>query len=118
MSRQGITTASETNRRRARRTPVCGAARVECRKGRLGLGPNLTFKVLDISETGASLIVNTPVREGDELELRISAPSFSRPLQCLAEVVWSVTLADGSQGIGVNFAKQLSTAERQRLSKS
>jgi hypothetical protein len=117
MSRQGITTASETNRRRARRTPVCGAARVECRKGRLGMGPDLTLKVLDISETGASLIVKTAIRETDELEIRISAPSFSRPLQCLAEVVWSVALADGSHGIGVNFTKALSTAERQRLSK-
>jgi hypothetical protein len=117
MSRHVITTASETNRRRARRTPLSGVARVECRKGSMGLGPNLTFKVLDISETGASLIVKTAVREGDELELLISAPSFIRPLQCLAEVVWSVTLSDGSHGIGVNFAKPLRTAERQRLSK-
>lgn len=116
MDRQTITTASEVNRRRTRRTPVSGQATVQCRKGRLGLGPDLTIKVLDLSETGASLIVKSAVRQGEDVELQFSGPGF-RPLQCLAQVVWSVALADGSHGIGVNFARPLRTAERQRLSK-
>jgi c-di-GMP-binding flagellar brake protein YcgR len=117
MSRQGITTASEANRRRARRTAVSGHVKVQCRKGRLGLGPDVAFKILDLSETGASLIVKAAVREGEDIELVFCSPGFPRPLSCPAEVVWSVALADGSHGIGVNFTKHLSTAQRQRLAK-
>jgi len=82
------------------------------------LGPNLTVKVLDLSETGACLIVKTALKQGEETELLLSGPSFARPLQCPAQVVWSVTLADGCHGIGVNFVKPLRSAERQRLSKT
>jgi hypothetical protein len=117
MSRATITTASEANRRRARRTPVSGQSKIQCRKGRLGLGPNLVVKVLDLSETGACLIVKTALRPGDEAELLLSGPSFGRPLECPAEVVWSVALADGCHGVGLNFVKPIRSADRLRLAK-
>jgi len=117
MSQQAITTACATNRRRSRRAPVSGLTKAQCRKGLLGLGPNLTLKVLDLSETGACLIVKSALKVGDETELLLSGPSFVKPLQCLARVVWSVALADGSYGIGVNFAKSLRFADVQRLGK-
>jgi len=118
MTRQAITTASAANRRRARRSPVSGLTKVQCRKGVLGLGANLTVKVLDLSETGACLIVKTVLNQGEEAELLLSGPSFARPLQCPAQVVWSVALADGCHGIGVNFVKPLRSAERLRLSRT
>jgi hypothetical protein len=118
MTRQSVVTASQANRRRARRTPLSGLARVECRKGRLGLGANLTVKVLDLSETGVCLIVKSALKPGEDVELLLDSPGFPRPLSCPGEVVWSVALADGSRGIGVNFAQALSAAACQRLGKS
>jgi len=118
MSRLPITTASTTNRRRARRSPVSGHTKVECRKGLLGLGPNLSVKVLDLSETGASLVVKTALHPGDEAELLLSGPSFARPVRCPARVVWSVTLAAGGHALGVNFERPLDAAQRHRLAKA
>jgi hypothetical protein len=109
---------SQANRRRARRIPVNRLAKIQCRKSRMGLGANLTEKVLDLSETGVCLIVKAALKPGEEVELLLDNPGFTRPLTCPGKVVWSVALADGSHGIGVDFHKALSAAVCQRLGKS
>ena len=48
---------SPSNRRRAARRKPRGYVKLECRKGSIGLGANVGSTLLDVSETGARLVV-------------------------------------------------------------
>jgi hypothetical protein len=117
MTQQRIITASLANRRRARRCAVSGLARIECRKGVGGLGRNLAVATLDLSETGARLVVEAPLAPGEAVELLLSSPGVARPFRRLGKVVWSVLLEDGSRAIGVAFEKILAYADLRRLAR-
>jgi hypothetical protein len=117
MSEPTITTASIANRRRNRRHAVSGLIRVECRKGHLGLGRNLAIKALDISESGARMIVAAPFSTGDDVELLLTGAGVPKPVKRLGKVVWAVPVADGTHAIGVNFEKLLRYAELVRFAK-
>ncbi len=117
MTQQQITTASLANRRRARRCAVSGLARIECRKGSGGLGRNLAVTTLDLSETGARLVVQAPLAPGEGVEVLLSSPGVAKPFRRLGKVVWSVLLDDGTRAIGVGFDKALSYADLRRLAR-
>src|SRR5256885_2178544 len=53
-------TVRKNRRANPRRAPK-GSTRVTCRRGSLGLGPNLALSLLDVSETGARLLVKEPL---------------------------------------------------------
>src|SRR5438132_27977 len=107
MTQQPVTTASLANRRRARRCPVRAHVHVECRKGCLGLGPNLAVVALDISETGARLVVQDTLMAWEEVEVLLSGSGVPRPLKRMGKVAWCLALADGRHAIGVSFDKPL-----------
>jgi PilZ domain len=117
MSAQPITTASLANRRRARRCQVNGRAKTECRKGLYGLGRNEAVTTLDLSETGARLVVRTALTPGTEVEVQLTGTGVARPLKRPARVVWSLPLADGNHVTGVTFDKALPYADLQRLAR-
>jgi PilZ domain len=117
MTKQHITTASLANRRRARRCTVSGHAKIECRKGAYGLGRNLAVTTLDLSETGARLIVQAAVAPGEAVELLLSGPGVPKPFRRPGKVVWSVLLPDGSHAIGVALDRHLTYGDLQRLAK-
>ncbi len=52
------------NRRLAQRRPAKHRVKIVCRRGALDLGPNLAVSLLDVSETGARLIVKEAVQPG------------------------------------------------------
>jgi hypothetical protein len=102
---QAITTIH--NRRLTRRRVPKGGTRVVCRKGTFGLGADLAFSVLDISESGIRLLVRQSLAEGQEIELGLTGPGQGRTQRLLATVVWCVPAADGRCCIGARFERTL-----------
>jgi PilZ domain len=94
-------------RRTAPRRKPKGSTRVACRKGALGLGPNLARSILDLSEGGIRLVVKSPLKLGDEVEVSLGAPGGLGDVSRKGDVVWVVPAADGTWCIGVAFQKRL-----------
>jgi hypothetical protein len=72
---------------------------------------------LDISETGARLLVKEPLQTGQEVEVCLAGPAGFREIKALARVVWSLATADGAFCVGVQFEKRLPYATLQDLSR-
>jgi hypothetical protein len=118
-----VTTAQEgstpirKNKRASRRQPAKGSTRAVAYGNALGLGRNIASAVLDVSETGARLLLTKRLADGAEFEVNFEGPG-SRPVKMLALVVWSVEAADGRFVTGIRFEKALNYAAFQALSRS
>jgi len=100
-------TKAEKNRRISSRRVAKTAARVECRKGALGLTKNIAAGFVDLSETGIQLVVCAPLGRGDEVEILLSAVG-GRTVKILGQVVWAASgLVEGIHRIGVRFDKRV-----------
>jgi hypothetical protein len=115
-SEQG-TTPNRKNKRSSRRLPAKGSTRAVAYGNALGLGRNIASGVLDVSETGARLLLNRRLADGAEFEVNFEGPG-ARPVKLHAYVVWSVEAADGRFVTGVRFEKALNYAALQALSRS
>src|SRR5262245_54676513 len=89
-----------------RRSPK-RSSKITCRKGHLGLGPNIGLRMLDLSEAGVRMIVKVQLAEKDEVEIGFMAPADMREIFRKGKVVWVVPTADGEFCIGVLFEKFL-----------
>jgi hypothetical protein len=118
MSQARKTTSSESNKRRSRRLGTSNLAKIECRKGALGLGSNVLAYPLDISESGIRLVLKADVLKGHEMEVVMQGGSLLRPLKRLAQVVWAVPLQDGTCCVGLLFQKSLLYREVQTLGRN
>ena len=101
--------SSQINRRASRRSEFRGSARVECRRGTLGLGPNLVRQAVDTSETGIRLLLDSPLAQGEEVEVLVHG-SGARPFKRIARVVWCAA-ADGGWQVGRAFEGPLTYHE-------
>jgi hypothetical protein len=111
-------TASVHNRRASRRLAVTSLARIEFRKGALGLGPNLHVNTLDLSENGIRLVVRAEIAPGQEGEVLVGGVGLSRAIKRIARVVWVLPLEGGRWIAGLHFDSPLPYAALQRLGKS
>ncbi|MBI3823095.1 MAG: PilZ domain-containing protein [Planctomycetes bacterium] len=109
-------TRSGINRRKSLRRKPRGSVKVECRAGSYGLGKNLTSAVLDLSDTGARLILTEELEPASEVELIISSYGVSKPIKRLGVVRWQVKLEDGRFCIGAELQKRLDYRDWQNLS--
>jgi hypothetical protein len=107
--------SSQINRRASRRCEFRVTSRVECRRGTLGLGPDLVRQAVDLSETGIRLLVVSPLARGEEVEVLIQG-SGVRPVKRLARVAWSAP-ADGGWLVGLAFEGPLPYHEVQNLAR-
>jgi hypothetical protein len=97
-------TSTGTDRRRARRQRPKPTTEVAYHSGDTVLvGPNVALSVLDISADGIRLKVNSPLRQGQKIEVDLEGIGYCRPLKMVAEVVWSLETADGNWCIGAKF---------------
>lgn len=103
------------NRRRSIRRKPRHSTKVEIRKGTLGLGPNLAVSVLDISETGARVLVKSELLKGEEVELLFQGIGHRKPCKAIGEVMWCVETPEKNFCIGILFRKNLPYAELQQL---
>src|SRR5262249_15915926 len=97
-----------------RRKPK-GGTRVVCRKGALGLGPNVALSLLDLSEGGVCVVVGDFLAKGQVIEVVLSAPGCPRDVCRLGDVVWSFADRDGTCRIGVRLRKRIESAQLQEL---
>ena len=105
----------KTNRRRSQRRRPRNSAKIECRKGAFGMGPNLATGALDISDTGARLIVRQPMELAAEVEIVINAYGINKPIKRMAYIRWQLELAGGGYCIGAEFQKRLDYRDWQNL---
>jgi hypothetical protein len=104
-------------RPRARRNPAKASCKVSCRRGALGLGPNLALAILDVSETGTCLRVREPLEPRQEIEIGVEGLGHSRPLRLPSQVAWCVGTADGFCCIGARFENRLNYRDLHMLAR-
>jgi hypothetical protein len=85
--------------------------------GPLGLGANVSLRILDVSEIGACLHIKIECKPGRAVELNLESPSHSRPIKLPAMVVWSMAAAEGGWCVGVRFDKRMSFSELHTLAR-
>jgi hypothetical protein len=108
-------TPPAANRRTARRQQPKRTTKVICRRGNLGIGPNLVHSLLDLSEGGLRALSHTPLQPGESLEVTIEALWLRQPLRREGEVVWCLETAARQHVVGIKFHKRLSYADFQGL---
>lgn len=94
-------------RRLSPRRAAKGVLKAVCRQGTLEIGPNLALSVLDLSETGARLVVNEALEPGRRVYVNLEGALGDRPILRGGSVVWSLPTADGAFCVGVQFHKPL-----------
>jgi hypothetical protein len=105
----------QRNRRLSGRRPPKRSTKATGHKGALGLGPNVLLSVVDLSESGARLLVKVALEKGQEVEVNLQGQSHPRPIKVPAVVVWSTATAEGNCSVGVSFHRRLSYTELQEL---
>ncbi len=73
---------ADKDKRRLIRRRVRNATDVSCRRGTMGLGPNLALRMLDISEEGVKLLVKQQLKLGEELEVCFTPQGCSKEIVC------------------------------------
>ena len=106
------------NRRNAVRKRPRGSVRVQCRRGAYGLGPNVAVGLLDLSETGARLVIKEPLEAKHEVEITLAGYGMSADLKLPGTIAWAVRLENGHFAIGVNFQKRLRFCDVMQLTRS
>ena len=97
----------EQNRRRSTRSSARATIRFQCRKGALGLGPNLAIRVLDLSASGVRLVVNKSLECTDEVEVVIDGHGMKGTIRRLGIIRWNEKLESGQFCVGIEFHKFL-----------
>src|SRR5215212_6697669 len=105
----------KSNRRASARRKPRGSVKLECRKGSFGFGLNLATTLLDISETGARLIVSQELSLKQELEIIFTGYGMPASIKRVANLRWQLKLEDGKYCIGVQFDKYLEFRDLQNL---
>lgn len=103
-----VTTAVKTkDHRRVKRKAAKKHTAVICRKGSLGLGPNVAVRIEDISGDGIRLLIKVAVQRGDELEITLQPAGFGQPVVRHGTVVWCCGPDENQYHVGVKFDKTL-----------
>jgi hypothetical protein len=100
--------SARADRRRRQRFPAAPGARVGCRRGCIGTGPDLALSVLDVSASGIRLLVNAPLSPGEAVEVNLGWSAGGRVPRHPARVAWSAPAARGAWCVGVRFREPLS----------
>lgn len=111
---KSVSTAPSNRRKSMRRKPR-SSVKVECRIGSYGLGPNIAAVTLDISDTGAQLIVLKEMVVRSEVEVIIDGYGMNKPIKRSAYIRWLVKMEDGRFCIGAEFQKRLEYRDWQNL---
>ncbi len=90
------------NRRGSRRLPPRGTVKFECRKGALGLGPNLAVRCLDVSENGLRLVLKAELPRGAEVEVVIVG-GVPKPVKRLGLVMRVQPAEAGAYEVGIRL---------------
>jgi hypothetical protein len=95
------------DRRAVRRRLPKRSTKIVCRCGSFGTGPDVAVAILDLSETGARLLVKAELAPRREVELTLESVTHRRPVKVVATVIWRQDTPDGNHIIGLRFQKHL-----------
>ena len=76
------------NRRLNRRRPSKHRVKVACRPNAMDLGANVALSLLDLSETGARLMVKTALPPGREVTISLEGGEVEHPAAPCASPTW------------------------------
>jgi hypothetical protein len=107
--------AKQRNRRRSQRRKPRTSVKVQCRKGAHGLGADLAFTILDISDSGLRLIAKQETDQNAEVEIIISGYGMKEPIKRIGVVRWQLKLENGHFCTGVEFQKRIDYRDWQNL---
>jgi hypothetical protein len=99
------------NRRTSRRRPPRGGVKVAVRAGTMGLGPDLSAGLIDVSDDGICVRLKAPLPVRTEAEVSFERVGSNRPVKLLAEVRWCVTDPDGGIRAGLQLRHRLPFAQ-------
>jgi hypothetical protein len=94
------------NKRKSQRRSPKNSTKVICYCNTLCLGPNLAQNLLDLSESGAGLLMNKELKVGQHIALEFDSPS-RRNIVVNASVVWIAPAEKGQFRAGLKFEKSL-----------
>jgi PilZ domain len=94
-------------RRLVDRRPPRPGARVELRRGGLGLGTDLAAELIDVSCGGVKLVLRGAVCRGDTVQVSLAPPKRTWEYRGTAEVCWCVTGLDDRFQAGIQFRRPL-----------
>jgi CheY-like chemotaxis protein len=95
------------NRRASLRRPPKGGTRLRAHGVAAGAGANIAAAVLDVSRTGARLLLTRDLAPGQEFEVDLEGPG-APPVVRLARAVWSAQAEGGRFVVGAAFGSPLS----------
>jgi hypothetical protein len=102
------------NRRGAIRRKPKGVE-ISCRRGALGVGPDIAVMLRSLSESGARLIVTMALKSGEELEIEFRSSAYPKSIRMMADVVRCKAVPGNMYCAAVRFQKRLGYAEFSRL---
>jgi PilZ domain len=102
-------------RRAARRRLAKSGARVEVRRGPLGMGPNLAVGLVELSQTGARVRLKTAIQPGVEVEVALWPPAGVRSVRGPAEVRWCRPVRDGTFLAGLRLRRTITNGDLRHL---
>jgi hypothetical protein len=112
---QTTTQPRTSNRRLSQRRHPKRSTKPYCYPNALGLGRNIALAVLDVSETGARLMVREALEPGREVEVGLEGLGHRRPVKCTGRVIWSLETAEGTYCVGIHFQRALPYADLLQL---
>jgi hypothetical protein len=83
----------------------------------MGLGANLAVSAVEVSETGACVVVTAPFANGEEMEVKLESVVQRRPVRKMAKVVWCVSAGPDRWRVGVQFQGSLRYADLNDLTR-
>ena len=97
----------ERNRRLQRRRFPRSSAQVVRHANAMGLGPNVAKSLLDLSESGAQLLVTVEMMQSQEVELELCSVNLLRPIKIIAEAVLVRAGRGVLPSVGLRFRRLL-----------
>jgi hypothetical protein len=110
-------TGSQTERRAWGRGAAAPGCQVICRKGLLDLGIDYALGLVDVSATGARLLVSEPLARWEVLSLAFLGPNPRRPLKRTGTVRWCASTGQGAHCVGVALDRRLADYDLRLLTK-
>ena len=84
----------------------------------MGLGANLAVSVVEVSETGACVVVNALFAVGEEMEVTLESVVHRRPIRKMARVVRCESAGPDRWRVGVQFQGALRYSDLNDLARS
>jgi hypothetical protein len=90
-------------------------ARCRCRKGLLGIGPDLALALLDLSQAGASLLAKEALGPKQPVVVELYGVAYPKEVHVPGRVARCAPAPEGAYRVAVRFERYLTYAELQCL---